>query len=81
VGLDHFASYSREGARLARELDVTVVDAQKMVDSYPGDPMDLFRGSGIHYSSKGAAMLADLLCEEVFRPLWEAEPLVSGSSR
>jgi hypothetical protein len=68
VGLEHFTSYSREGARLARQLGVPVVDAQRMVDAYSGDPMDLFRSSGIHYSAEGAAMLADRLMIEFFLP-------------
>lgn len=68
VGLDHFTSYSREGAKLAQRIGVVVIDAQEIVDRYDSDPTDLFRESGIHYSSLGATMLAEKILQEGFRP-------------
>jgi lysophospholipase L1-like esterase len=63
--LDRATAYSREGAVLARRMNVPVVDAQAMVDAYAGDPMDLFYASGIHYSAKGARLLAERLADEI----------------
>ncbi len=66
VGLDHMVSYSRAGAEKARALNVPVVDAPAMVASTRGDPMDLFYESGIHYSQRGAALLAQTIYDQVF---------------
>jgi lysophospholipase L1-like esterase len=78
VGLARMTAYSREGARVASERGVPVVDAQAMVDAYPGDRMELFRDSGIHYSKKGADLLAAKIFDEVFRPLVEP-PVETGA--
>jgi lysophospholipase L1-like esterase len=68
VGLETFTSYSRAGGLLAQELGVEVVDAQAMVEAYPGERMDLFYASGIHFSTQGAALLADRIFEQVYQP-------------
>jgi len=61
VGHDHMTAYSREGAKLAREFGVLVIDAQAIVTTYGGDPADLFRASGIHWSATGASLLAEAI--------------------
>jgi lysophospholipase L1-like esterase len=40
-----------------------------MVEAYPGERMDLFYASGIHFSTQGAALLADRIFEQVYRPV------------
>ena len=62
----HLTRYSREGAGLARELGVTVVDAAKIVTTYEGDARDLFSDTGVHYSAEGARRLAEHLHEVLF---------------
>lgn len=66
VTLDLLTSYSRKGARLAAERGVQVVDARRVLEAYDGDSMDLFREPGMHWSARGAALLAELIHSEVF---------------
>jgi lysophospholipase L1-like esterase len=58
----HIASlvaYSRAGAPVALANGATVIDAQEVVKQYPGDPADLFIETGVHWSAKGAQLLAE----------------------
>ncbi len=68
----YLTSYSRAGADLARDRGAVVVDAQRIVDSYSGDPQDLFYTTGVHYSALGARRLAELLHSRVFAPVQTA---------
>ena len=66
--------YSRKGADTACGLGVRVVDAALAVDANPGGPGELFE-TNIHYSAKGADVLAEYLFERVFRnPTYSACP-------
>jgi hypothetical protein len=67
VGFDNLTAYSREGGRVARRLGVRVVKAQAIVDSYHGDPMDLFIETGVHWSARGASLFADYIYEAAFQ--------------
>jgi len=75
VGFENLTAYSREGARTALGLGVSVADAQHVVDTYTGNPMDLFRESGIHWSRAGASLFADYLHQTVFLARSEEPPL------
>ena len=57
----HVTGYSRWGARVARQLDVAVIDAANTVTTYEGDPRQLFSESGVHYTAIGARRLAEFL--------------------
>jgi hypothetical protein len=59
--------YSRQGAEMARQLDVTVIDAQEIVDSHKDDRRALFADSGLHWSQMGAGKLASFIYERVFK--------------
>jgi hypothetical protein len=74
VGFENLTAYSREGARTARRLGISVTDAQHVVDTYTGNPMDLFRESGIHWSRAGASLFADYLYQTVFLARSEEPP-------
>jgi len=51
-----------------------VIDAALTVDANPGGPGELFE-TNIHYSAKGADVLAEYLFERVFRdPNYSACP-------
>jgi len=63
---EKLTAYSRAGAALAKQSGVRVIDAQRVVESYKGNPKDLFEGSGIHFSKRGAELLAELISEEAF---------------
>lgn len=63
---DYLVSYSRTGAQTALAIGATVVDAQRMVDSYSGSPEELFSESGVHYSELGSRLLAKYIYESVF---------------
>lgn len=62
----YLTSYSRAGARVARERGAQVVDAEVLFSSHKGDAMDLFAPSGVHYSALGARELAQLIYDEAF---------------
>jgi hypothetical protein len=66
VGLRLLTDVSRAGADVARARGAVVVDAQRIVDSWPGEPMELFRESGIHWSAVGAEKLAQAIGEAGF---------------
>jgi lysophospholipase L1-like esterase len=59
--------YSRQGADIARELGVPVVDSNEIVEGYKGDRRALFAESGVHWSQTGASMLADFIYERALR--------------
>lgn len=76
----YLTSYSRAGADVARAFGASVVDADALVASYDGDPMDLFTASGVHYSPIGASMLGDLIFCGAFEPyLQTASPSSPGT--
>jgi lysophospholipase L1-like esterase len=58
--------YSRKGAAVARNLDVPVLDAQKVVEDYSGNKRDLFAKSGLHWSAKGATLFAEFIFANAF---------------
>jgi len=58
--------YSRNGAQLARDRNVLVVDAQQVVDGYAGDKRDLFAQTGVHWSDLGAGLLAEFIQAKAF---------------
>jgi hypothetical protein len=66
VGLRLLSDYSRAGAVTAVEHGALVVDAQEVVAAYAGDPMDLFRESGVHWSALGARLLARKIWSDAF---------------
>ncbi len=71
---EFIADYSRQGAETACGLGVRVIDAALAVDANPGGSGELFE-TKIHYSAKGADLLADYLFERVFRnPTYSACP-------
>ena len=57
---------SQIGAKTACVLGVRVLDARRAVAAYPGRKDELFR-STIHYSAKGAAVLADYLYDRLYK--------------
>lgn len=58
-------SYSRAGAQVAAAMGVMVVDAQRGIDRYKGNPKDLFIDTGVHLTSQGAVLHAGYLFEEI----------------
>lgn len=74
-------AYSREGAEIARGLTVPVVDSNDIVAAYRGNALDLFGGTGRHWSAFGADLLADALLPAVLatlRPSLAAPPIGDG---
>ena len=59
-------SYSVAGANIAKKLGIKVVDSRDLIDNNTKLAKDLFYFTGVHYSSKGAIKLADLIATEVF---------------
>jgi len=59
-------NYSVVGAKTACAAGARVLDAREAVAAYPGPPSDLF-ASSIHYSAKGAAVLADYLYDRLYK--------------
>ena len=64
--LGRFLQYSRNGAELARERGVPVLDSQNVVERYEGDKRELFIGSGVHWTALGAQRLAEFINANVF---------------
>ena len=62
----YLTSYSRAGVDVARDAGAQVIDADTLVASYDGEPMDLFTASGVHYSPIGASMLAERIYCDAF---------------
>lgn len=62
----YLTSYSRFGAETAKNLGAIVIDAQLIVEKYPGPSMDLFYETGVHYSKEGASLLAELIYNTLF---------------
>ena len=64
--LGRFLQYSRNGAELARERGVPVLDSQNVVERYNGDKRELFTESAVHWSALGAQRLAEFIDANVF---------------
>jgi hypothetical protein len=60
--------YSRQGAEVARQLNVIVLDSQEIIESYKGDRRALFAESGAHWSEIGAGLLASFIYERALKP-------------
>lgn len=60
-------TYSSDGAAVAREMGVPVIDANEVVKAYSGSKSDLFISSGIHWTEKGALLLSQYIYEKGFR--------------
>ncbi|MCH8237425.1 MAG: hypothetical protein IIC06_04555 [Proteobacteria bacterium] len=58
--------YSRIGAKMACGMGVRALDSREAVASYQGAKDELY-SSTIHYSAKGAAVLADYLYDRLFK--------------
>ena len=58
--------FSRIGAKMACGIGVRALDSREAVASYQGSKDELY-GSPIHYSVKGAAVLADYLYNRLYR--------------
>ncbi|GAB6041424.1 SGNH/GDSL hydrolase family protein [Endothiovibrio diazotrophicus] len=56
---------SRRGAAAAAQAGAVVVDAQEVVDGYPGDPHKLFIHSGVHWTAEGSERFARFLAENI----------------
>ena len=67
-GIPTYLRYSRNGAQLARDRNVLVIDAQDVVDTYAGDKRDLFIESGVHWTDLGAELLAEFIEAKMFPP-------------
>ena len=75
----YLTSYSRASVDVALAAGARVIDADMLVASYDGEPMDLFTASGVHYSPIGASMLADMIFCEAFESCSQlASPNSSG---
>jgi hypothetical protein len=58
-------AHSAMGAEMLRPSGVKIIDTRDMIRRYEGETGDLFDTS-IHYSQKGARVLADFLFENMF---------------
>jgi len=61
--------YSREGAVVAREMGVPVLDSMDLVNSYKGNKADLFSPTGAHWSPLGAELLAKFIDEQALKAM------------
>lgn len=61
--------YSREGAVVAREMGVPVLDSMDLVNSYKGNKADLFSPTGAHWSALGAELLAKFIDEQALKAM------------
>ena len=61
--------YSREGAVVAREMGVPVLDSMDLVNSYKGNKADLFSPTGAHWSALGAELLAKFIDEQALKSM------------
>ena len=61
--------YSREGAAVAREMGVPVIDANDVVNDYKGNRADLFSPTGAHWSALGATLLARFIDEQALKAM------------
>lgn len=59
--------YSRQGAEVARQMDVLVIDSNEVVAAYPGNKHDLFADTGVHWSDLGAGLLAEYIDEKALK--------------
>jgi lysophospholipase L1-like esterase len=69
VGMNkRLLQYSRHGVDVARRLSVPVVDSNDIVESRSGSERKaLFSDSGVHWSERGAKLLATLIYERAFK--------------
>jgi lysophospholipase L1-like esterase len=69
VGMNRrLLQYSRQGVDVARRLGVPVVDSNEIVESRSGtERKALFSDSGVHWSERGAKLLANLIYERAFK--------------
>lgn len=61
--------YSREGANVAREMGVPVIDSNEVVANYKGNKADLFAPTGAHWSALGATLLAQFIDEQALKAM------------
>lgn len=61
--------YSRQGAEVARQMGVPVIDSNEVVAAYKGNKHDLFSDSGVHWSDLGAGLLADFIDERALKAI------------
>ena len=61
--------YSRQGAEVARQMGVPVIDSNEVVAAYKGNKHDLFSDSGVHLSDLGAGLLADFIDERALKAI------------
>jgi hypothetical protein len=59
--------YSRQGADVAHRLGVLVVDSNDIVESRSSERKALFTDTGVHWSERGAGLLANLIYERAFK--------------
>jgi hypothetical protein len=61
--------YSLEGAAVARDLGVPVIDSNDVVRNYKGNRADLFSSTGAHWSALGAELLAKFIDEQALKAM------------
>ena len=61
--------YSREGAEVAREMGVPVIDSNDVIRDYKGNKADLFAPTGAHWSALGAELLAKFIDEQALKAM------------
>jgi lysophospholipase L1-like esterase len=59
--------YSRQGAEVARQLNVIVLDSQEIIESFKGERPALFFYTGVHWSEIGAGLLASFIYERALK--------------
>jgi len=64
--------YSREGAAVAREMGVLVIDSNDLINDYKGNRADLFSPTGAHWSALGATLLAKFIDEQALQAMVKA---------
>jgi lysophospholipase L1-like esterase len=68
VGMNRrLLQYSSQGVDVARRLGVPVVDSNEIVESRSSERKALFTDSGVHWSERGAGLLANLIYERAFK--------------
>jgi lysophospholipase L1-like esterase len=63
--LERLMEYSPAAADIARDKGAIVVDARQVVRDYKGDITDLFIDTGVHWSEKGAPLMAQFVYDRV----------------
>ena len=62
----YLTSYSQHGIEIAKTMGATVIDSNKIIENYSGDPSDLFYNTGRHLSPLGAQMFSAYIVTELF---------------